>query len=88
MRTLIFILTGLVILGAALALSRPAWRPRLALGFIAAWLAVSAINLGVGLSHGYSLTEELLVHLFLFGIPALAAIWAWRRFTTNTGPGN
>lgn len=88
MRTLAFILIGLLLLGAALALSRPAWRPRVALGFIVAWLAVSAINLGVGLSHGYSLAEELLVHLFLFGIPALAAAWAWRRFTIDTGPGN
>lgn len=88
MRTLAFILIGLLLLGVALALSRPAWRSRLALGFIAVWLAVSAINLVVGLSHGYSLAEELLVHLFLFGIPALAAAWAWRCFTTDTGPGN
>ncbi|EPC03356.1 hypothetical protein L861_17595 [Litchfieldella anticariensis FP35 = DSM 16096] len=45
-----------------------------ALGFIAVWLAVSAANLGVGLAAGYALAEELLVHLFLFGIPALAAV--------------
>lgn len=88
MRTLAFILIGLLLLGVALALSRPTWRPRVALGFIVAWLAVSAANLGVGLSHGYSLAEELLVHLFLFGIPALAAAWAWRHFPGGTGPGN
>ncbi|PMR69153.1 hypothetical protein [Halomonas heilongjiangensis] len=84
MRTLIFIIVGLAILGVALALSRPAWRPRVALGFIVLWLAVSAVNLGMGLAAGYPLAEELLVHLFLFGIPALAAAWAWRKF--HAGP--
>ena len=85
MRTLIFILVGLIVLGAALALGRPAWRPRIALGFIAVWLVVSAVNLGMGLAAGYSLAEELLVHLFLFGIPALAAMWAWRRYRAGHG---
>jgi hypothetical protein len=28
---------------------------------------------GIGLSHGYSVRAKLVVHLFLFGIPALAA---------------
>lgn len=85
MRTLLFIIVGLIVLGAALALCRPAWRPRAALGFIALWLAISATNLGMGLAAGYPLAEELLVHLFLFGIPALAAAWAWRRYRTGHG---
>lgn len=80
MRTLIFIVVGLVLLGLALAISRPAWRSRVALGFIAVWLAISAGNLSIGLAAGYSLAEELLVHLFLFGIPAAGALWAWRRY--------
>ncbi len=78
MRTLIFILAGLGVLALALFLSPAAWRGRVALGFIAAWLVVSGINLSIGLSHGYSLREELLVHLVLFGIPALTALAAWR----------
>lgn len=39
----------------------------------------------MGLAAGYPLAEELLVHLFLFGIPALAAAWAWRRYRTGHG---
>lgn len=82
MRTLTFIVIGLVLLCVVLAVSRPAWRTRTALGFIAVWLAISAVNLSMGLAAGYSLAEELLVHLFLFGIPALAALWAWRKYRT------
>ncbi|GGY06844.1 hypothetical protein GCM10007160_37840 [Litchfieldella qijiaojingensis] len=80
MRTLIFIVIGLAILGAVLVVSRPRWRAHVALGFIAVWLTVSAVNLGMGLAAGYALAEELLVHLFLFGVPALAAVWAWRKY--------
>lgn len=79
MRTLVLILIGLAVLALALVLAPSAWRPRVALGFVALWLVVSGINLGIGLSHGYSLREELLVHLFLFGIPALAALGCWWR---------
>lgn len=80
MRTLIIILVGLALLGVAVALARSGWRGRAALAFIPVWLAASGVNLSIGLSHGYSLREELLVHLFLFGIPALAAVVCWRRF--------
>ena len=87
MRTLIFIAVGLIVLVSLLAIIRPAWRAPAALGFIAAWFVVSAVNFGIGLSAGYSLAEELLVHLFLFGIPALAAAWAWRKYRDGgSGP--
>lgn len=78
MRTVLFILVGLALLAAVLMLAPAAWRSRLALGFIAVWLVASGINFGIGLSHGYSLREELVVHLFLFGGPALAALACWR----------
>ncbi len=84
MRTLIIIAIGLALLGIAITISKPDRRSTVALGFIAAWLIASLINLGIGLSHGYSLGEELLVHLFLFGIPALAALWVRRRFAAQT----
>ncbi|WP_133493072.1 hypothetical protein [Alcanivorax sp. 24] len=77
MRTLLFIVAGLLLLGLLQLFSRPHWRGRAALGFIVVWLLVSAVNLNQGLRAGYALGEELLVHLFLFGIPALAALWAW-----------
>jgi hypothetical protein len=78
MRTLVLILIGLVVLALATGLSRPARRPLAALVFIGFWLVVCAINLAVGLSHGYSLGEELGVHLVLFGVPAAVA-WFIRR---------
>ncbi|ARB46121.1 hypothetical protein [Alloalcanivorax xenomutans] len=83
MRTLIFIAAGLLLLGMLQLFSRPHWRGRAALGFIVVWLLVSAVNLSQGLRAGYTLGEELLVHLFLFGIPALAALWAWRQQSTS-----
>lgn len=81
MRTLLFILAGLALLALALGLAPAGRRPMLALAFIGLWLAVSGANLAVGLSHGYPLRQELLVHLFLFGIPAASAAWAWRHFS-------
>ena len=79
MRTLVLILVGLVVLALATGLSRPARRPLAACVFVGFWLAACAANLMVGLSHGYSLGEELRVHLVLFGIPAIAALAvAWR----------
>lgn len=80
MRTLIFILTGLALLALLLLVAGPARRAGAAKAFVAAWFVVSAVNFGIGLSRGYSLQEELLVHAALFGIPALAAVLAWRRF--------
>lgn len=77
MRTAIFILAGLILLGITLAFSKAQFRPYVALAFIGVWLIVSAINLYIGVSHGYSLKEELLVHAALFGIPAAAALAAW-----------
>ncbi len=80
MRTLIIILVGLALLVFLLLISKREKRGRAALAFIGLWLVASSVNLGIGLSHGYSLAEELLVHAVLFGIPAVAALAAWRRF--------
>jgi hypothetical protein len=79
MRTLIFIAAGLALLGLVAGLAPAGKRPLAVLAFIAVWLVVSGINLTIGLSRGYSLSEELMVHLFLFGIPALAAVAVWYR---------
>lgn len=82
MRTIVFILTGLAIVAVLMWLAPAARRALAAWAFAAIWLAVSAWNLSIGLSHGYSLREELAVHLVLFGIPVLAAwfvVWRMRR---------
>lgn len=79
MRTLVFILAGLIAVSIAMWFAPSARRVLVAAVFSVVWLAVSAWNLRIGLSHGYSLREELVVHLALFGIPVLAAwIVVWR----------
>ena len=80
MRTLIIILIGLVLLAIALKLAKPAKRRAMAWAFCGLWLLTTLANLAVGLSHGYSLQEELPIHLLLFGVPAFAAWW----FSRNT----
>lgn len=85
MRTLVLILIGLVVLALMTALSRPARRPQVALVFVGLWLVACAINLAVGLSHGYTLGEELGIHLLLFGVPAAAAWFVRRRAMRAVG---
>lgn len=57
---------------AALALAAKA--------FIPVWLAVSGINMWVGVSHaGYSMREELPILVIVFLVPAaLAGLAIWR----------
>lgn len=76
MRTLIIILVGLAVVAATLRFT-PATHRVLAAGvFTAVWLVVTIMNLRTGLSHGYSLAEELPIHAVLFGVPVVAA-WVW-----------
>lgn len=79
MRTAILLLIGLAVLGLFLGLAKPARRRAAALAFVVLWLLVIGWNLSLGLSHGYSLREELPIQAALFGIPALAAWWFARR---------
>lgn len=79
MRTAILLLIGLAALGLFLGLAKPARRRAAALAFVVLWLLVIGWNLSLGLSHGYSLREELPIQAVLFGVPALAAWWFARR---------
>lgn len=79
MRTLVILLIGLALLAIALKLVKPAKRRAMAWGFCGLWLLATLANLAAGLSHGYSLQEELPIHLLLFGVPALAAGWFSRN---------
>ncbi len=85
MRTALFLLAGLLLMAAALILAKllspdiPAARPWLLGLAFAAWLALTAFNLWIGISHaGYSVREELPVFILLFGVPVLAALLARR----------
>lgn len=81
MRTMIFIAAGLIVAAALLRLAPVPHRTWAAGFFTVAWLGVSAWNLRTGLSHGYSLADELPLHVALFGIPVALAwgLWWWSR---------
>ena len=71
MRTLIIIVAGLLLMALAMWLAKPAKRTRVAGFFTAAWLMVTLWNLFTGMSHGYSLQEELPIQLLIFSIPVI-----------------
>lgn len=79
MRTLLLILVGLLAVAAAMWAGGPSRRLPVACGFAVAWLGVVAWNLRTGLSHGYSLREELPIQLLIYALPVAAAAWAWLR---------
>ncbi|WMD21617.1 hypothetical protein RAS12_04360 [Achromobacter seleniivolatilans] len=81
MRTVIFIVVGLILAAVLLRLVPNPHRTLAACAFTVVWLGVAALNLRTGLSHGYTFAQELPIHLILFGVPALAAwaVWWWLR---------
>lgn len=79
MRTLIIIIIGLVVVALILRFTLPAKRVVLGGMFTAGWLIATLLNLRTGLSHGYTLTEELPIHLVLFTIP-VAVYWLYVGF--------
>lgn len=87
MRTALFLLSGFLLLGsmgilarlfAAHASAAPAIATAL---FVAVWAAVTAGNMWLGVTKaGYSISEELPIFLFLFAVPAAAALFIKWRF--------
>ncbi|SDR11184.1 hypothetical protein SAMN05428982_3151 [Pseudoxanthomonas sp. CF385] len=75
MRTLIFILVGLAIAGIAMGVVGAARRRIAAAIFTVGWAAAVLWNLRTGMSHGYSLQEELPIQLLIFVVPVAAAWW-------------
>lgn len=79
MRTLILIVAGLLLMAFAMWLTKPAKRIATAWLFTAVWLLVTLWNLFTGMSHGYSLQEELPIQLAIFSIPMVGAwLLAWK----------
>ncbi len=85
MHALMVILGGIVVLGVFLLFGR-LWGgtpPDIALAakaFIPVWLAMSIINLWIGVSRaGYTVGEEFPIMLAVFAVPAIVAVLAiWR----------
>jgi hypothetical protein len=87
MRTALFLISGLLLMGGFLLLGRlfAAQSPesvRVAtFAFIAVWFVVAAVNMWLGVAKaGYSVAEELPIFLLIFGVPAVLAgfiKWQW-----------
>lgn len=100
MHTLTFLIAGFVLLFFCQLVARAFGGAGLApiakalLVFIPLWLIISAANMWIGITHaGYSVTDELLVFLLIFGIPVIAALLTWWRIThlnskNKNGKGN
>ena len=88
MRTPLFLLAGLLLVGATAILGRlfEATYPK-AIGwatvaFIVLWLALAAVNLIAGVTRaGYTVAEELPIFLLIFGVPvACMLLVRWKFF--------
>ena len=81
MRTGLLIVAGLLLAWLATWLGAPS-RKLLAAGLFAlAWLGAVAWNLRTGLSHGYSLREELPIQSLIYLLPVALALWLALRAT-------
>jgi hypothetical protein len=87
MRTILFLVSGLLLMSSFLIVAKllsehfpsaPNWALALGLGL---WLAVTGVNMWIGVSKaGYSVAEELPILALLFLMPAVAAILVRWRF--------
>ena len=86
MRTLLFLIAGVLLLAAFLLLAKlfsasVTDAPRVALiFFVVVWLLISGLNMWIGVTRaGYSIAEELPIFLLIFGVPAaLAGYIKWQ----------
>ena len=86
MRTLLFLVAGLLLLAAFLLLAKlfsPNYpdATRLATtAYVALWFIIAGVNMWVGVARaGYSVAEELPIFLLIFGVPAgVAILLKWR----------
>ena len=87
MRTLLFLVAGLLLLASCLVLAKlfssnypDAFRVA-TIAFVVLWLVITAANMWVGVTKaGYSVAEELPIFLMLFAVPAVIAIVLKWRF--------
>ena len=89
MHVLMVIAGGFVLLALFLLLARSWGADRgifavAAKAFIPVWLAISLVNLGIGVRYaGYTVLQELPILVVIFGIPAAAAVAVIRRYGTH-----
>ncbi len=79
MRTVVLIMIGSALAWLAAWLGAPARRRLAAWLFAVAWFAAVGWNLRTGLSHGYSLGEELPIQALIYLVPVAVAAALARR---------
>jgi hypothetical protein len=85
-RTLLFLVDGLLLLAAVLLLAKlfsshyPDAMRLATIAYVALWFIIAGANMWVGVARaGYSVAEELPIFLLIFGVPAVGAILLkWR----------
>jgi hypothetical protein len=85
-RTLLFLVAGLLLLAAVLLLGKlfsshyPEATRLATIAYIALWFMIAGANMWVGVARaGYSVAEELPIFLLIFGVPGVAAmLLKWR----------
>jgi hypothetical protein len=85
-RTLLFLVAGLLLLAAFLLLAKlfspnyPDATRLTTIAYVALWFIIAGVNMWVGVSRaGYSVAEELPIFLLIFGVPAaVALLLKWR----------
>ena len=87
MRTSLFLLSGFFFLAASLITAKlfyahlPSAPTVATVSFIALWLAITALNMWLGVAKaGYSIAEELPIQALIFGLPTAAALLARWKF--------
>lgn len=56
-------------------------RARGALLFVPIWFLIAAANMMIGVNAaGYTYTQEFPIFILVFGLPAIAALWLWRKW--------
>ena len=90
MHTILVVSGGFVLLVVFTLLAR--WRgagnrsaiAKAALAFIPVWFVAAAINMWVGVTQaGYTVAEEAPILGLVFGVPAIVALFVWRRFSRD-----
>lgn len=76
MRTIVLLVFGVALATIGVRAANRRWpdrRVEVLAGFTAWWALVTVWNLATGLSHGYSLGEELPIQVAVFSIPVAVA---------------
>jgi len=93
MHTIFVIGTGLVLLAVFILIGRQlggggiSAAATAALWFLPFWLAAAALNVSIGVRHGYTVVEELPIALVVFGVPAACAAVFWWQFSRTAKGG-